>query len=130
MFPENMSPNRRQPQLNYLWVKVADKRAATNLKYYFEVFFIPKKCPFEIFLFSSQGCVSNMECCVACFFLFQFFCVYSKGCWDSNPVTLWHQSLIGMHLCSTSVVFQTCNVSLHACRSPIFSIPLLFYIYS
>ena len=33
-----------------LWVKVADKRATTNLKYYFEVFFIPKKCPFEIFL--------------------------------------------------------------------------------
>ena len=50
MFPENMSPNRRQPQLNYLWVKVADKRATTNLKYYFEVFFIPKKCLFEIFL--------------------------------------------------------------------------------
>ena len=49
-FPENMSPNRRRPQLNYLWVKVADKRATTNLKYYFEVFFIPKKCLFEIFL--------------------------------------------------------------------------------
>ena len=49
MFPENMSPNRRQPQLNYLWVKVADKRAATNLKYYFEVFFIKKMFIWDIF---------------------------------------------------------------------------------
>ena len=49
-FPENMSPNRRLPQLNYLWVKVADKRAVTNLKYYFEVFFILERFLIEIFL--------------------------------------------------------------------------------